>query len=1353
MATSASLDAWLSTAAARLQELPSLGEAAMVIEIIVADTDAVEEHQILVDLRDGVTERLVRRLASSPATTRVQAEARLRVSMGTLFDLADGRLAVVKAFMQKKVVLERGNLTRFRRLGTSLESWLRSFESSSPAPSAVQVRVTHAAVHPEGGHGVYTLRISEGAAAWMVVRRWSQLRALQDSLRHETEHLLRGDERPLPLLPRAYMRRSGSLELLRKRPAQIEEYLRAVLQRVPCSPQAGLGPRCLLAFLDDAAMHQPPIASAVTTAWATTLAANKTTANNKTTSISGLSSPRTSLGSSLGMEEPPELSDDLGRDAASAALRAERFSTLLLRGRLEEQASALVALESSSASSQRAWAACVGALAVSLGMGLTGRMAQLAAVLVVSTALITLFSALIPPALMRRIQLLRRYVAVAALFAHIAIQYKYVTLWRCRKASAAARAATMAAFNEWLGALLCRRISKLGGFYLKLGQYLASRSDLVPEALVRHLSTLLDRNEPRPLPEVLATLTEAWGPSGADQLEALEPTCLSCGSIAQVHVGWLRSPGGAPPRKVAVKVQHRDIAPVMLQDLAQSEVLAYFLALLEPTFDFAPIIKEINVEHKKELDFGQERANLVDVRRNFGKGGRVPVTVPELVEELTNERVLVMEFCEGHSLKDGAELRRLGVHCETLVMRVCEAWAAMMFRDGCFNADAHAGNLLVHLDPQLGPVPVLLDFGLCKRLDYAERIALCQMVHSLEELDGDLLLHALLALGFVMNAAEIEPTEVFRDLLFLFRESRADAQEARDQFNQKLEDDMRRQKVYSQEAKQHVQQGLKPPVEALPGVVIFFVRALEMLQGLCTRLEVAVPFMRPMAQHAAATLLADAASKLLTTALTTTATAGQRWLHVGQPSSFRSASSSLKATLRPAPKASLHERTLRLLHAFSDSGELLGAQVCVVRSGHTLVDAAAGRMGPVDPRPVVPNTLFQLFQAGAPCLAALVLLQVERGVLSLDETISATWPGFSAGGKGALTVAQLLRHGLPGAKTALMPKRARLRQLLELPAMEAYVAAASLDGAAAAAAAAVATAAHDGATGGGAAGARAPTGEFEGAPWGWVLSGLLRAASGGSDVHALLADLVCTPLELGPELRLKVAPEEAAQVARHSIATLMQELQLDMSNLEGFAGSASPPDEPAVSAGTPSGSGPPDPNDPFAASAGSIDWERFQGPAQLMNPATFNSAAVREAGVPGCAMLGSARALANFYAALASGRTLGKNEALRRRLVADPTAGWMDDEPVQWGLGMQVGSIRSMSDELGSGVASPGVTTVLGHRGLGGTVGFAIPAASLGVAITVSRLSTKREVTRRLLELVLEDTECGGWRLPSGGLL
>lgn len=137
-----------------------------------------------------------------------------------------------------------------------------------------------------------------------------------------------------------------------------------------------------------------------------------------------------------------------------------------------------------------------------------------------------------------------------------------------------------------------------------------------------------------------------------------------------------------------------------------------------------------------------------------------------------------------------------------------------------------------------------------------------------------------------------------------------------------------------------------------------------MLQGLCTRLGVAVPFMQPMAQHAKATLLAHAAQQLR--ALPVVASAAPAAL-LREPS----------APLRPSPRvslrASLHERVLHLLHALSDTGELLGGQVCVVHRGQTVVDAAAGRMGPVDPRPVQPSTCFQLFQAGAPCLAALVL--------------------------------------------------------------------------------------------------------------------------------------------------------------------------------------------------------------------------------------------------------------------------------------------------------------------------------------------------------------------------------------------
>ena len=132
---------------------------------------------------------------------------------------------------------------------------------------------------------------------------------------------------------------------------------------------------------------------------------------------------------------------------------------------------------------------------------------------------------------------------------------------------------------------------------------------------------------------------------------------LSCGSIAQVHVGWLKAAhggdgagageGGAAA-KVAVKVQHRDIAPVLLQDLAQCDVLSFALAWLEPSFDFRPVLGEINAEHKRELDFTLEARNLVDVRANLAVScRRTPVTVPAVVGSLTSTTVLVMEFCEG----------------------------------------------------------------------------------------------------------------------------------------------------------------------------------------------------------------------------------------------------------------------------------------------------------------------------------------------------------------------------------------------------------------------------------------------------------------------------------------------------------------------------------------------------------------------------------------------------------------------------------------------------------------------------------------------------------------------------------
>ena len=192
------------------------------------------------------------------------------------------------------------------------------------------------------------------------------------------------------------------------------------------------------------------------------------------------------------------------------------------------------------------------------------------------------------------------------------------------------------------------------------------------------------------------------------------------------------------------------------------------------------------------------------------------------------------------------------------------------------------------------------------------------------------------------------------------------------------------------------------------------------------------------------------------------------------------------------PRSALQERVYRLLQALSDTGELLGAQVCLCRRGRVLVDAAFGRMGPVDPRPVAHDSLFQLFAAGSPLLATIALQQLYRGGgLRLSSPLSAVWPAFAAAGKGSLTLLDLLTHrsGLADA----FPHQPTLVALCDADAMSAYVAAAPRKE----------------------LGAEASN-EHEGAPWGWALWGLLHAIT-GLTLEALLAGRISAPLQIPAE--------------------------------------------------------------------------------------------------------------------------------------------------------------------------------------------------------------------------------------------
>ena len=154
------------------------------------------------------------------------------------------------------------------------------------------------------------------------------------------------------------------------------------------------------------------------------------------------------------------------------------------------------------------------------------------------------------------------------------------------------------------------------------------------------------------------------------------------------------------------------------------------------------------------------------------------------------------------------------------------------------------------------------------------------------------------------------------------------------------------------------------------------------------------------------------------------------------------------------------------------------------------------------------------------------------------------------------------------------------------------------------------------------------------------------------------------------------------------------------------------------------------------------EWERFQGAQQLQNPATLNAAQLRAACVPGVSAHGSARALARFYAALAGGAedsgaapltaSLRLPQAALAHAARPSSSGMLNSAPATWGLGLQLGHVVD---------AAGRTLPLVGHLGLGGVVGLAVPGAGVALAVTVSQLSVRCAPTRRLVELLLR--ECG----------
>ncbi|KAF8389457.1 hypothetical protein HHK36_026152 [Tetracentron sinense] len=719
-------------------------------------------------------------------------------------------------------------------------------------------------------------------------------------------------------------------------------------------------------------------------------------------------------------------------------------------------------------------------------------------------------------------------------------------------------------------------IIELEGLWVKLGQYLSTRADVLPEAYICLLKQLQDSLPPRPLKEVRRTIEKEFGKPVEDLFSDLDKTPLATASIAQVHRATLNN-----GQEVVVKVQHEGIKTVILEDLKSAKSIVDWIAWAEPQYDFKPMIEEWCKEAPKELDFNHEAENTRMVSKNLGckskhdntsSENHVDVLIPEVIQ--SSEKALILEYMDGIRLNDSESMETFGIDKQKLVEEITRAYAHQIYIDGFFNGDPHPGNFLVSKEPPHRPI--LLDFGLTKLISSSMKQALAKMFLASAEGDFVALLSAFAEMGLKLRLdipdQAMEVTNVF------FRNS-TPASEALDNMKSLVDQRTKNMKVIQEKMKLNKKEIKRfNPVDAFPGDAVIFARVLSLLRGLSSLMDVHIVYVDIMRPFAESVLKGNFKKGPATNA---------QWIY-------------------DTPVHSDVEVKLRqLLLELRNDDKILGVQVCAYKDGKVVIDTAAGVLGRYDPRPVQPDSLFPVFSVTKGITAGMLHWLVDKGKLKLEENVANIWPEFGTNRKDLIKVHHVLNHtsGLHNAMADIVRENPLLmpdwdecvnRIAMSIPETE-------------------------------------PGHEqiYHMLSFGWLCGGIIEHAS-GKKFQEVLEEAIIHPLKIEGELYIGIPPGIVENLLHKSglpiltiiIATFnvssgvesrLASLTVDVDDLSRLSMLGPRPDMPST-----------------------FQPGNF---TQLVTalPVLFNTLNIRRAIIPAANGHCSARALARYYATLASG--------------------------------------------------------------------------------------------------------------------
>lgn len=300
---------------------------------------------------------------------------------------------------------------------------------------------------------------------------------------------------------------------------------------------------------------------------------------------------------------------------------------------------------------------------------------------------------------------------------------------------------------------LRRTLEELGATYIKLGQLLSGRADLLPREYIEELSRLLDAAPPVPAAAIRQTIEEELGAPVEELFATFDDIPIAAASIGQVHRATL--PDGQP---VVVKVQRPGIEQAVEADLELLLRQARFLEKRSETmrdYNVLGIAEELALSLREELDYKVEGRNAERLRINLQGDGRF--LIPLVHWNLTTRRVITLEHLDGIQFNELERLREAGYDLSSIAHTTLDAYLKQIFVDGFYHADPHPANLMV-IGTQIG----FVDFGTAGYLTPGQKDLLGDLFLQLLDQDAGGLARTLVKMGATRGRPSLEAME--RDL-------------------------------------------------------------------------------------------------------------------------------------------------------------------------------------------------------------------------------------------------------------------------------------------------------------------------------------------------------------------------------------------------------------------------------------------------------------------------------------------------------------------------------------------------------------------------------------------------------------